>query len=541
MCLKRHLWVLVVASLWPVGTARGESAPWELVRTGGSDTSFIDVTSDPGHPERIVAASPRAVYVSSDEGRTWQESFRLPAQVSAIEVAVSGAVPATILLATDQGLYGSFDDGAHWARLFRGASEGAAQCTTAVFHPDREQTAFLGTLGGLFMSSDGGRNWLPVGPPAPAGDVRHLAFDPQHPDRLYVLTDEELFVGDLSSGQWLRRFGLLRAEESAVEESEEPEAGEDFDSLHHLSALAVDSKAPFTWYLATSRGLQVSLDEGATWRHMPSLGLESAGLSRLLLQRHSPLTLYAATTRGVARCDVDRERWEMTTQGLAITAVHDLAVTARYLWAAADQGLYRTEIGAHTFSESEPPTPQELLANFTYEPTIAQVQAAAVRYAEVHPDKIRRWRRQAALKAFLPSVDVGVDHNRSYDSSIDEGTFPNYQLISNQDRDVNMDFSVSWDLSELIWNSDQTSIDVRSKLMAQLRDDLINEVTRTYFERRRLQVALLMAPPSDQQALMDKELRLQELTALINGFTGGHFSQRMAVHDTRGGADGQGD
>jgi hypothetical protein len=274
---------------------------------------------------------------------------------------------------------------------------------------------------------------------------------------------------------------------------------------------------------------------------MPSLGLESVGLSRLLLQRHSPLTLYAATARGVARCDIDRERWEMTTQGLAIGVVHDLAVTTRYLWAATGQGLYRTEIGPHAFSESEPPTPQELLANFTYEPTIAQVQAAAIRYAEVHPDKIRRWRRQAALKALLPSVDVGLDHDRSDDISIDEGTFPNYQYISSQDKDSSVDFSVTWDLSELIWNPDQTSIDVRSKLMAQLRDDLINEVTRTYYERRRLQVTLLSAPPSDQQALMDKELRLQELTALINGFTGGYFSQQTAIHDNRGGTDGQGD
>jgi len=131
----------------------------------------------------------------------------------------------------------------------------------------------------------------------------------------------------------------------------------------------------------------------------------------------------------------------------------------------------------------------------------------------------------------LPSVDFGIDHDRSRDSSIDEGTFPNYQLISSQDRDSSVDFSVTWDLSELIWSPHQTSIDVRSKLMAQLRDDLINEVTRTYFERRRLQVTLLTAPPSDQQALMEKELRLQELTALIDGFTGGYFSQRMAVHD----------
>ena len=223
----------------------------------------------------------------------------------------------------------------------------------------------------------------------------------------------------------------------------------------------------------------------------------------------------------------------MTTQGLASSAVHALAASSRYLWAATDQGLYRVPIEPYSFSEGALPTPQELLANFTFEPTIAQVQAAAIRYAEVHPEKIRRWRRQASLKALLPSVDLGFDQDRSRDSSIDEGTFPNYQLISSQDLDSSLDLSVTWDLGELIWSPHQTSIDVRSKLMAQLRDDLINEVTRTYFERRRLQVALLTAPPSDQHALMDKELRLQELTALIDGLTGGDFLQRRVVHDSR--------
>lgn len=527
MRFRFYLWILACSCL--MGTAGADPAVWERVQTAANETAFVDVASHPNNPRRIAAATTRAVYASSDEGRTWREQFRLPAGVNAVEVAVSSRELSTILLATDQGLYGSFDDGGHWARLFRGLGEGAAQCAVVAFHPQRNEMVFLGTQGGLFMSSAGGRDWRPVATPVLAGGVRHIAFDPQHPDRLYLLTDQELFVGDLSSGQWQRRFGLLHAEEAEVEEPQENEAGEDSGSLHRLSALAVDPQRPSTFYLATTRGLQVSLDDGVTWRRLSSAGLESTTLSRLLLQRRSPLAVYAATSRGVARCDVEQEHWEMTTAGSAVMAVHDLASSVHFLWAATAQGLYRAVIGPNEFTEDAPPTPQELLANFTYEPMIAQVQAAAIRYAEVHPDKIKRWRRQAALKALLPSVDVGVDHDRSRDSRIDEGTFPNYQLITSQDRDSSVDVSVTWDLSELIWNPDQTSIDVRSKLMAQLRDDLINEVTRTYFERRRLQVALLTSPPSDQQALLEKELRLQELTALIDGFTGGYFSQQTTI------------
>ncbi|MCX5687130.1 MAG: hypothetical protein NTV71_00550, partial [Candidatus Omnitrophica bacterium] len=78
---------------------------------------------------------------------------------------------------------------------------------------------------------------------------------------------------------------------------------------------------------------------------------------------------------------------------------------------------------------------------------------------------------------------------------------------------------------ELIWNNDQTSIDTRSKLMVELRDDIMNEVTRTYFERRRLQIDLLTFPPKDLKLSLEKELRLQELTADIDALTGNYFSR----------------
>jgi len=236
-----------------------------------------------------------------------------------------------------------------------------------------------------------------------------------------------------------------------------------------------------------------------------------------------------SSNRGVARLEPDREGWEIAAQGLPAGRVHDLEASAGMLWAATEDGLYRYALEPGVFGQTEPPSPKDLLANFVFEPTIAQVQHAAIRYAEVHPDKIKWWRRQAALQALLPDIDVGWDHDRSRDVSVDEGSFPNFQLINTEEQDKSLDLSVTWDLGELIWNDDQTSIDVRSKLMVQLRDDILNEVTRTYFERRRLQVELLTHPADHERAVLEKELRLQELTALLDGLTGGYFSQQTTV------------
>ena len=231
----------------------------------------------------------------------------------------------------------------------------------------------------------------------------------------------------------------------------------------------------------------------------------------------------------MARYDSARGSWTELSQGLPSAQVHDLAGSPQKLWAATDHGLYHYAITPGAFGESEPPSAQELLNNFSYEPTIAQVCDATIRYAEVHPDKIKWWRRQASLQALLPTLNLGIDRNRNRDIHVDEGSFPHFQLLETEDRDAKLDLTVTWDLGELIWNDDQTSIDVRSKLMVELRDNLVDEVTRTYFERRRLQIALLTHPPTDQPVLLEKALRLQELTALIDGLTGGYFSQHLQV------------
>ncbi|MBI2495944.1 MAG: hypothetical protein HYW10_05215, partial [Candidatus Omnitrophica bacterium] len=364
----------------------------------------------------------------------------------------------------------------------------------------------------------------------------HFAFDPHALDRLYLLAAEGLFIGSVSRGQWEQRFRLAQAEAvdpDAPSEADVQEDAEQEHPEHRLSAVALDPQHPLTLYVAGTRGLQLSVDGGTSWRQVARIGLESQRIVRLLPYQRSPLALYAATSRGVARYDPAQERWDVTTKGLSTAPTNDLAASADRLWAATDEGLYRAEVVPDLFSENEPPSARELLANFTYEPTMADVREAAIRYAEVHPDKIRQWRRQAALRALFPAVEIGVDHDRTRRASIDEGTFPKFQIIETDNRDAGLNLSVKWELGDLLWNDDQTSIDVRSKLMVQLRDDIVDEVTRIYFERRRLQVALLTDPPSDQQAMLEKELRLQELTALMDGLTGGYFSNTVKVNDNR--------
>ena len=65
--------------------------------------------------------------------------------------------------------------------------------------------------------------------------------------------------------------------------------------------------------------------------------------------------------------------------------------------------------------------------------------------------------------------------------------------------------------------------------MVQLRNDIMDEVNKLYFERRRLQFELAENPPEAQSKKVLKELRLQELTANIDSLTGGYLSEHIKI------------
>ena len=63
--------------------------------------------------------------------------------------------------------------------------------------------------------------------------------------------------------------------------------------------------------------------------------------------------------------------------------------------------------------------------------------------------------------------------------------------------------------------------------MVQLRDDIMNEATRLFFERRKLQIDMLSSSKMNLKERVEKELRLRELTADIDALTGFYLSNRL--------------
>ena len=172
-------------------------------------------------------------------------------------------------------------------------------------------------------------------------------------------------------------------------------------------------------------------------------------------------------------------------------------------------------------------TEKSIIAKFASEPTVQQVQQTAIRYYQVHPDRIRSLRLTARLKALMPSISGkfsnGIYHvNRGMVDAL-------YRTLGNkEDESVsgdNIGFSVSasWNLDRLVFNAEV--LDVQS--LIGILDGVVREVTTIYYIRRRLQIDMILRPPTDLAASISQKIRVEELTGLLDAMTGGYMTKAI--------------
>ncbi|OQX53813.1 MAG: hypothetical protein B5M48_02305 [Candidatus Omnitrophica bacterium 4484_213] len=402
---------------------------------------------------------------------------------------------------------------------------------------------YLGTQKGLFRSKDG-KSWQRSKGKLGDAEIYRLKVDPEDPNTIYTVSDEGFFKTDNQGRNWRKAFVISKIAEEEAEEEEEP--------ADRLNDLAI---AQNVLYLVGKDILLRSKDKAETWQEMDKWVLRGADIRSIIVAGSK---IFLGTDRGVftlhAACSTPHApgikneqqeskkeaegNWKEIYVGLPSLDVRKIALAGDDLWAITEKGVFKLEAKNQEEKEiekdKEVSLKQKIFELFAHEPSIREVQEKAIEYAEVHPDKIKRWWRLSAKRAILPKFSVGVDGNKDITSSdsIWGSTSKEFYHTGPDDKTVydkfGWDVSLTWDLGDLIWSDAQTSIDVRSRLMVQLREDILDEVTRTYFERKRLKIELFLSPPKDEQRKIEKELRLEELTANLDALTGGWFSENIA-------------
>jgi hypothetical protein len=333
----------------------------------------------------------------------------------------------------------------------------------------------------------------------------------------------------LTENSWERIF--VAKPNEATEQSDDEEDQDEDEMASEIRYLAGEKD---NLYLATTIGIYRSRDQGQTWGALSESGLLRKKVKFLLATVKG---VYAANQSGVFI--YQNGHWEELSLGLACADIRFLALDKEEnLYAACDKGLFRADLKRREENSVANARREDIRG----EPDINTVQQAAIEYAEVQPEKILRWRKQAAKRALLPKVTLSMD--RDIDRTASSTLWGTYSSNGVAGRyfagpdDVtrydnrNFGVSVTWELGDLIWSEDQTSIDVRSRLMVQLRDDVLDEVTKLYFERLRVKMELDNLSFTERKKISEKELRLKELTAYLDGLTGGFFSAQLEKNKT---------
>lgn len=516
---------------------------WKRVSDGIRDSDLKVVRVTPDNPNTVYVSSENVVYKTADGGKKWEEVLSFRGSGNIINtIAINPSSPETVYTGTKEGLYRSNDGGESWEKIFRGVGESENDVLAVAISPENIDRLYIGTRRGLFFSKDNGVNWEKDRHLSANDAVYIITIADTAPYIIYALTNKEIYKSVNSGADWKRHSipsskknkNNYRVNDNNENNSDDTDENEEKEVEARLISIAVDPNNSNILYAGTSERIYVSLDGSVSWDTVRGTGFIRLDIRHIVIDPEEKDTLYIASDEGIYKYDRASERSEKLYKGLTTTDTNflDIVPTAyngATLWAVTNKGVFKTEAANQILhSERYGINTENVFGMLDHEPGIGEILEAAIEYANVHPDKVRKWKKAAANRAWLPKLEFEYDNSKDWQVSdyCVSGGCGNDDIT--EGKGSKWSVSLTWSLGDLIWSDDQTSeIDKRSEAMVELRDDILNEVTRLYFERRRLQYEMVLAPPQGVQEKIEKELRLQELTANIDALTGSYLSKRL--------------
>ena len=165
-------------------------------------------------------------------------------------------------------------------------------------------------------------------------------------------------------------------------------------------------------------------------------------------------------------------------------------------------------------------TPAEILRRFSHEPGVAKLQRAASRLASLEPERLRSWMRRARGRRRCRCCGRGSAGAEAASPSLTAST--GFDRFSTVDSDTwRFEVEATWSLDRLVFDPEEVRVTRESQRVASRREQLLTEVAQLYYARRRLQIDQLLDPSARADVALDRALGIDELTAVLDGLTGG--------------------
>lgn len=185
-------------------------------------------------------------------------------------------------------------------------------------------------------------------------------------------------------------------------------------------------------------------------------------------------------------------------------------------------------------------SPAELERRFGHEPSVTQVQRAALAANGYRIGELDDWSTRARWSHLLPRVSAEViwldqhDVETRYREDIETNdvgqmhrdSARNYFIDDSRLRSIYA-LELDWELSGLVYDPAEATIAREVRARRKARRGLLLKVADLYFERRRHQLLLVLTPQAQWRKRLDLYIELRRLTARLDALTGQWFSRRL--------------
>jgi photosystem II stability/assembly factor-like uncharacterized protein len=162
----------------------GPTGGWSDAGPGITGGTLRSLSTDPSVPGLVYATTAGGVFVSTDNGGSWQPS-PCPVEISPFLYEAHPSIKTRRIMAGDQGIFVSTDRGLTWNQSRPPGKGWAVHALT--FSPSNAGTIIGATSnGGVIISHDGGFNWEQSRYGIPGSRVESVALDETDPDTYYA-------------------------------------------------------------------------------------------------------------------------------------------------------------------------------------------------------------------------------------------------------------------------------------------------------------------------------------------------------------------
>ena len=523
--------------------------------------------------KQIFIGTGNGVFISKDEGKTWKDFG-----INQLQKDSSGNIlinwisidKEKIYIATSFGAYYSGVDKSNWKKIFVGTKTSTTnendddnnEEINSAIKENEDDNLFLGEINSIEV--DGNRVYLSSNDGLWICDLEKNLCK-----RLNYGSDADNLSGNYEAFSSLKKNNLLFTGTSNgiyLFNDKNQTWQKISTNIQKLPNGKINARFLYldkeqNLWAACGTGAYFSKDNGKNWEKK-SNGIKNNidGFQETFYFFESSAGLYATCASGIYFLNKEQNLWKDISNGIrtkeSAKNVYWLGKLDDSYYAATDEGLFTTnDLSSTIHDEDKPKNKPQTTSNkivlkgtietdFTNleenEPSVVEVQKQALKFASLPTSNdYKRYRTQIRLRNLIPRVGIDLNSTGSstnyfqFENGITTNTALNNDYnagnISRLERDGKSykQLSVLWNTNQLLYDDETWRILNQARLTANIKENLLDDVTKIYFQRKKSQLESLISPPEDTINKLSKELEIAELTGQLDSRTGGWFSKEI--------------